>query len=635
LRGAATPIRRLALIFRHRQFLPRSAAVLLACWALALISPELYRVGNTLFSLGLSVNNNGVIVDVTDPFPSPDQSPAAIAGLVAGDRIDLEKMNCLHPRSAACAAIMPVMGDDGEMGYTRANFQAAFDVLAGPDATPRVVLLRAAPAAMPWLDRLLLLAGTIAGFIVIGGAFFLVWQRPGRMSWGFFLYAIWFNPGQDYTFYTLLQPWPAALLTEQLWEAVIQGAAYAGLLIFAIRFPTGETTPSWRRIERALPWLGGVIAICTACTGANLFTIPSEGLNQIVFSSGFVFDAAAIAVLLLRLPSLPPQDEQRMRWAIAGCVIGIPCFLVAELCSSTSLPVEILGVTPPQSVPAVLYLLQGVMIYFVGIALYRRRVVSVAIPLRRGATLTGLTFLLGVPILYLHEAITRYTESRDLPSWIWGLFIGPLVLVVLARLHEFATEYTERAFNRRYHLARETLHKATLAIAKAADFTAIDAVLTEAPAAALRLASVAVFRMVDRTLHRVGPSIGWSGTDLQQLDPAQYPAFFARLLDEKPVPLPRNEWDRPNVPRDDLYPCLAVPIRGGVTESIAVIFCGPHLSGADISFDERELLQDFAARAALSYDRVEANQLRQEIQELRAALSRRESSSFSEEKPGR
>jgi len=612
--------------------LPRLAAVLLACWALALIGPELYRVGNTLSSLGLSVNNNGVIVDVTDPFPSPGQSPAAIAGLMPGDRIDLKKMNCFHPRSAACAAIMPVMGDDGEMGYTRANFQAAYDILAGPDATPRIVLLRAAPAPMPWLDRLLLLAATIAGFIVIGGALFLVWRRPGRMSWGFFLYAIWFNPGQDYTFYTLLQPWPAALLTEQLWEAVIQGAAYAGLLSFAIRFPTGSIAPAWRRIERAIPWLGGLIAICTAGAGANLFTIPTETLNQIVFGSGFVFDAAAIAVLLLRLPSLPPQDEQRMRWAIAGCVIGIPCFLVAELCSSTSLPVELLGVTPPQAVPAVLFLLQGVMIYFVGIALYRQRVVSVAIPLRRGATLTGLTFLLGVPVLYLHEEITRYTERRELPSWIWGLIIGPLVLVMLARLQEFAAEYTERAFNRRYHRARETLHEASLAIAKAGDFAAIDAILTQAPAAALRLASVAVFRMVDGVLHRVGPSIGWTGTDLQQLDPAQYPALIAQLLEEKPVRLPRNAWDRPNLPRDDLYPCLAVPMRGGVTESIAVIFCGPHLSGADISFDERQLLHDFAARAALSYDRVEANQLRQEIQELRAALRRRESSSVAEAK---
>jgi hypothetical protein len=65
-----------------------------------------------------------------------------------------------------------------------------------------------------------------------------------------------------------------------------------------------------------------------------------------------------------------------------------------------------------------------------------------------------------------------------------------------------------------------------------------------------------------------------------------------------------------------------VPVRGGVTESAAVILCGPHLSGADISHDERELLSEFAARAALGYDRVEANQLRREIEALREKLSK-------------
>jgi hypothetical protein len=64
-------------------------------------------------------------------------------------------------------------------------------------------------------------------------------------------------------------------------------------------------------------------------------------------------------------------------------------------------------------------------------------------------------------------------------------------------------------------------------------------------------------------------------------------------------------------------------LRGGVTESVAVILCGPHLSGADISYDERELLREFASRAALSYDRVEANELRREIEFLRARLANR------------
>jgi hypothetical protein len=596
--------------------------VVLACWAWAFSVPELYRVASALASLGLTVNSNGVIVDVVTPFNSAAQSPAARAGLRPGDKIDIRQMPCLPPDTKTCSSLLSVMGDLGGLGYNLPHFQAQLAILpkTGP---PRAVTLQAAPAPLPWLNRLILLACTIAAMLFIGIALLLVWTRPSAMSWGFFLYAIWFNPGQGYTFYAWLETWPLASLAEQVFEAFIQGAAFAGLLIFAIRFPTNTATLSWARLERACLLLGLVIALCTLAVGANLFGIPTETLNDAIFASGFVIDAGALLVLLIRMPTLPPQDEQRMRWAIAGCAIGIPCYLVAQLCDSSSIPYSLFGANLPQPVVGLLYLLQGVMAYFVGTALYRRRVVSVAIPLRRGATLTFFTLLLGVPVLYLHDRLTRLTEHSDLPGWLWPLILGPIVLVLLARLQDIAARYTERVFNRRYHRARDILHKADLAIRQARDFTEVDNALTQAPAAALRLASVAIFRLIDGHLRRVGNSIGWNPTDLQTLDPAHYPAFFAQLLKEKPVQVPRALADQPNLPRDDFFPCLAVPMRGGVTESVAVIFCGPHLSGADISYDERELLRDFATRAALSYDRVEANELRREIEFLRAQLATR------------
>lgn len=569
----------------------------------------------------MSVNGNGVIVDVTAPFSSPGQSPAALAGLRPGDRIDMRKMRCSYVTSPACRSLITVMGYLGELEYTRPHLSASFDILAGPDATPRRVTLTAAPAPLAWLDRILLLAGTITGLIFIMVTFLLVWNHPGPMRWGFFLYSLWFNPGQNYAVLALLQAWPVAYLVNQLVEALVEGAACAGLLIFALRFPSDVLDPSWRRAERATIWLGIVYAILTAACGLNLFGLRTGQLYHFLFIAGFIVDGAAIAVLLLRLPSLHPQDEQRMLWAIAGCAIGIPAFLLAELFQSTSLPLFLFGATPPPSVPSLLYLLQGVMAYFVGIAIHRRRVVSVVIPLRRGATLTFFSFLLGVPILYLHEQITDYAVRYDLPPWVWPLVLGPIVLLGLARLQDFAAEYTERILNRRYHRARDILHDAENDIQKAESFEEIDRLLTEASAAALRLASAAVFRLIGGNLHRVGPSIGWCESDMRILDPAQFPALIEQLRGERPVQLPRSDVDRPNLPRDDFFPCLAIPLRGGVTESVAVILCGPHLSGADISHDEGLLLQEFASRAALSYDRVEANELRREIAKLREALS--------------
>ncbi len=586
--------------------------------------PELYRVSYALSSLGLTVDNDGVIVDVTTPFGNPAQSPAAVAGLQVGDKIDFTQMRCLPWDGERCASLISVMGDLGGLGYSLPHFQAKLAILPNslkPRGTPSAwVILQAAPAPLPWLERVILLANTIAAVIFIGIAFLLVWKRPDRMRWGFFLYAIWFNPSQGYTFYAWLQSWPLAAIAEQVFEAFSQGAAYAGLLIFAIRFPDNTVSPSWARLERAAPWLGLVFALCAMAIGGDLLGMRTEMLNDAVFFAGFVIDAGVILVLLLRLPSLNPQDEQRMRWVIAGCAIGIPSYLVGELCQSSGVPYYIFGTNLPQPVIGLLYLLHGVIAYFAGTALYRRRVVSVAIPLRRGATLTFFTLVLGVPVLYLHEQITSLTEESDLPSWLWPLILGPIVLVVLARLQDGAANYTERVLNRRYHRARELLHQSALTIRQAGSFQEVDNLLSQAPAASLRLSSVAVFRLIDGALRRVGNSIGWNPTDVHVLDPAQYPDFVAQLLDEKPVPIPRILSEQPNLPGDDQFPCLAVPVRGGVTESAAVILCGPHLSGADISHDERELLRDFAARAALGYDRVEANQLRREIEALREKL---------------
>jgi hypothetical protein len=91
---------------------------LLVAWVCLLILPELYRVSNNLSTLGMSVNGSGVIVDVTAPFSSPSQSPAALAGLHPGDRIDMQKMRCFDVTSPLCRSLITVMGYLGELEYT-------------------------------------------------------------------------------------------------------------------------------------------------------------------------------------------------------------------------------------------------------------------------------------------------------------------------------------------------------------------------------------------------------------------------------------------------------------------------------------------------------------------------------------
>ena len=314
-----------------------------------------------------------------------------------------------------------------------------------------------------------------------------------------------------------------------------------------------------------------------------------------------------------------------MRWVIAGFTIGLPAFLIAELCQSTGLPYILFGINPSQPTVELLYLFHGLIAYFVGTAVSRRRVVSVAIPLRRGAILTVLTFVLGVPIVYLHERLSAYNGTVDgslhLPEWIWPLVIGPLALLALTALHHRAVEFTERALNRRYHRARTRLGHAGKTMLKAKDFSEIDRLLTESPVADLRLSSAAVFRSIDGVLHRSGPAIGWAPDGLTTLDRAHDGIALACLARGRPTPLPRGHWHRAGLPADDQSPCLAVPVHGGATESMAIVLFGPHVTGSDINPDERDLLRDFASQAALGYDRVETEGLRREVKALREALT--------------
>src|SRR5438132_1187253 len=78
-------------------------------------------------------------------------------------------------------------------------------VRPGGNGEPRSVKVAAMPAPVHWLQSFALLLTEIAGIAFVSAAAWLVWSRPSAMSWGFFLYAIWFNPGQDFVYFLILQ----------------------------------------------------------------------------------------------------------------------------------------------------------------------------------------------------------------------------------------------------------------------------------------------------------------------------------------------------------------------------------------------------------------------------------------------
>jgi hypothetical protein len=599
----------------------RLLLVLLTAWALAMIVPGLYRVFDPLSSFGLSVDNDGVVVDVVAPFTRATESPAGANGIVPGDRIDLRRMRCIPIRSPQCGSVLSLLGGMGGMQSVLPNRQITLQINPAAGGQLRTVTLDAAPAPLSTAERLTLLADTLVGIIVILTAFRLVWQHPCRMTWGLFLYVIWFNPGQSFAYYAVLQLWPGAVLSQELAEAVAHGAAFVGLTTFALRFPHDRTEQSWRRLERALPWLGALITLLTLLSFGSGFGIPSETNTRATFLVGYAIDAGVLVILLKRRRTLSPPDRQRMHWVIWGCAIGLPAFIFAEVSQSAALVRHLWGISLSPAMIGLLYLPNGVLVYFASKAVQQPRVVRVSIPLRHGTILSVLTLAVAVPMVHLHEALSHYRASLDLPEWAWLFVVSPVLLVLLQRLDEICIELVDHVCSRRFHRSHLGLKAGGERMMTAKTPEEIDRLLLDCPMHVLALSSAAVFRKDNDVFRRTAATPQWTSCAVRELGPEEH-EFALRCIEQAtPIRLCQTDCERHDFPAGLGAPCLAVPVQTPMREASAVVLYGPHENGTDIDRDECDMLAALAARAAAAYEHVHTILLQEEVARLRSQIT--------------
>ncbi len=592
----------------------RIALAALTVWSLLMIVPDFYRVARPLASAGFAANNDGLIFDVRGPFARDQDSPAWQAGLRPGDRLDLKAMACGAPDQRGCVDLLSVLGGMGGVQFVRPGRVLHLQILPGDGGAARAVEVIARPYETGWLDRGALMANEIVATLFVLGAAWLVWTRPGAMTWGFFLYAIWFNSGQDFVYYALLQDRPRLLLAQEAAEAVSQGVGYAGFLLFVLRAPSNRTDPAWRGWAFALPLVALLFTGLQLLSYANIVGRPSEIASRATFFAGFGVAAAAIAILLHKRRGQSPQDYQRLRWILWGCMIGLPAFLVAALLQSTSVWRLIPGVTSaPPDLIAGLYFLHGLLAWFVVEAVRRRRVVSVSIPLRR-ITVFGL--MLSAPALLLHQQIEHLRELLDLPAW--GYFaLAAVLLFLIGRAHEFGVELADRVFNRAFRRHFAALRAAAEDVLRADSVDAVDAILTQAPVETFGLASAAVFGRDGALYRRRAGSLGWPAGTADRLDPADPALRPAR--EGEPFPIDPDDAARLDLPAGIAAPTLAAPVADKLACHALALY-GPHATGAELSRDEREMLARLASGAALAYRNLEAEALRRQVAQLQAPL---------------
>src|SRR5690242_20661066 len=173
----------------YRHIGGRTVLVALTLWALAMIVPDFYRLYQPLGSFGFYANNDGLITDVQWPFLHQTDSPAFQAGLRVGDRLDLEEMRCIPINTLRCASAMAALGG---FRLVTSERHAEFVIARTADRPAWQIDIIAKQRPYDGWVLTVLLLDQLAAILVIFAAAWLVWSKAGRMTWGFFLYVIWF-----------------------------------------------------------------------------------------------------------------------------------------------------------------------------------------------------------------------------------------------------------------------------------------------------------------------------------------------------------------------------------------------------------------------------------------------------------
>ena len=585
-------------------------------WALLVIVPDFYRLYGQLGSFGFSTDNSGVIYETSGQ-----------PGLEKDDHIPLQPGACWNPLSPRCRDFLAVFGGMGGLSYVRDGTKITLPIVHTDGRAENMTMSAQsdplAPSARFWLAL-----DETFGVIVIWLAFKLVWDRPSRMTLGFFLFAMWFNPGQYFTFYAWLQGHPIWLLTQEALQAIAQGAGYAGFVIFALRFPHDRTEPNLQGIERIAVALGGILALLQLASFANVFGVPTEFVTRCAMLGGYAVALCALFIVLYRLKHQSPIDHQRMRWVLWGCLLGLPAFIFADSNEATSLWARNVwnlslwgGWSPGESVLEIGYLLCGILAIFIWTAVRHPRILNVT-PELRALIVSGLFFILGYAMEdSVREPMTTVFNSFGVPEWV-QFFASIVPLGLLSVGTHRATRTADHFFNLSFEHASTQLEELGNKARRSATIEEIDLALVNGPYEALQLASAAVFRQVGGVFRLASGSKSWDKLNLSELDSA----MLKRITDNQArgdavaLRVPAHS-DDDTISAEITAPALAVPVVFA-DELYAVAMYGPHATGSDLDRLEVKRLENFAQQVALSYERVSKNLVKNELQQLRQQMAK-------------
>ena len=475
-----------------------------------------------------------------------------------------------------------------------------------------------------WLQLFVSVAVLVVGTL-------LVLLRPSKVTWAWFFLSLWIA-SSTYSYnrglvlvaaFSYLPPW-LHLVSAELFN-LLRPAAYLGLLVFVLYFPNRQPQGVSRAISRLVPY--GFIAIALLYLISDLlavscFCAPSWLDRAIIFFDTSVPTLALVIALATYFRSRG-VERQKIQWIAAATTLALAPYMLPYFFA-----VFVWGNQPSlqaalDSWVSALHAQQWLVLLYIApplaiaYTILRHRVYDIRFVLGRAIVLTIFTSFVVIVFALIDWIFVHKLEQTGL-----GVIAGILAVTTLGftanAMHRRVDTFVDKALFKRRHLAKERLARLAHDLPGARSMEALDTWLVKEPLDAFNLASAALFRRGDGDTFTRENAIGWPNHSLRTLKIDEPPLSHLAALNEAA----RISWRDPNnatFPSADAHPALAMPvnIRGRLQ---AIVLYGPHEDGLDFDPDEIRAINGLMIPAAAAYDHLEAQELRREVDSMRAEL---------------
>ena len=544
--------------------------------------------------MGLNPAPLGAIVDYPTGIVTAVQpeTPAARAGLLPGDRID-------YARAGWTMRIWM------RSGHLRAGVPSQIPIIrSGRPANVALLAPRPSPisAGLLVLGLAEILATLI--YIVLGCAFYFASRTKLSLAFMIFCFAMT-GPFANTSWLHVVPRWaePLALFAAALLPLIQTWSCLA----LCLRFPTGEAVGRWKLVDRALPVL---IVLCFVMYFGHFFTVAFvDGENDPLYNAfvslvWFAYFLGA-AAFLARYWGTRGAETIRMRWVGVAIVVYLGilgAFFIGQVLRSNALWISYLTLFNPAP-------------FAFAYALVRGRIIDVRIFGGRAIVYGALT---AIPVALL--AVVDWFFARRLQDARLATFLEVGLAVAfsfwLRGLHRRIDRFVERVFFASRHRSLERVRHITRALPFTEKIETIETLLADEIAAALQLASAALFRAEDGAFIRTA-SRDWEG-GAERLDPDDPLILFARSS-HGGVHFADVPHTYVALPAGDARPAFGLPVTVG-RRVIAVVLYGNHLNGEPIDGEEEDLFNAAAHASATAYEHLHALEREREIAQLRSQL---------------